>query len=181
MRTTVAAVIAVAAALAVAGCGSTAGQTSAAARYGPRSSPIAMSRCMRANGLTNFPDPQSTTGGEGFPGGVIATSADSLVVDGITFAGPAYERAAKACAAYLPPGGPPPKLSAQQLQRVLAFARCMRHNGVPSFSDPDANRTGPLRTGGTQAALPAADSPAFQHAAQVCGVGSHRGISLSAP
>jgi hypothetical protein len=53
--------------------------------------------------------------------------------------GQAMERAQNACRKYLPGGGPPPLTPAQQAQRtkaLLAFAKCMRKHGVPSFPDP---------------------------------------------
>jgi hypothetical protein len=60
----------------------------------------------------------------------------SLVVDGITFAGPALRTAQTACAEYLPPKGPPSALSANQKAAALANAECMRKHGVPNFPDP---------------------------------------------
>jgi hypothetical protein len=152
-------------AVALGACGGS-GSTSNAStgRYGPASSPAALSRCMRANRVSGFPDPIAMPGGgEGLP--LMVTSDDSLIAEGQTFAGPAVRSAERACKAYLPPaGGPPPKVRTQQLRQELAFARCMRAHGVPSFPDPSSS--------GAQAGLPAGinpQSPAFRSAARVCG------------
>src|SRR5580704_8511409 len=69
-------------------------------------SPVNMSRCMRANGLKNFPDPTQGSGGLGFNG--IIRLPDGLQVDGITFDGPAAQKALKACSPYFQAKGPPP-------------------------------------------------------------------------
>jgi hypothetical protein len=57
----------------------------------------------------------------------------SRPANGQTFAGPVLRSAELVCKAHLPPaGGPSPKDRAQQLRRELAFARCMRADGVPN-------------------------------------------------
>ncbi len=154
-------------AVVLAGCGGSGSNPSASTgRYGPANSPASLSRCMRANRVSGFPDPIAVPGGgEGLP--LMVTSDDSLIAEGHTFAGPAVRSAERVCAAYLPPaGGPPPKVRAQQLRQELAFARCMRAHGVPNFPDPSSS--------GAQAGPPAGidpQSPAFQTAARVCGAG----------
>ena len=132
---------------------------------------------MRANGVSGFPDPREgpNGGGVGFPGGLMVTGSDSMVVMGVPFSGPALLHAKKACKAYLPPaGGPPPQVAASQRRRALAFARCMRAHGVPNFPDPTLSGGGP-------AGLPAGvdpQSPAFRSAARVCGAGGTGNISI---
>jgi hypothetical protein len=157
----------------LAACGSSAPRTSASGAYGAKSSPAALSKCMRANGLSGFPDPVAGPGGVGLP---LSVNADgSLTADGQTFAGPALKSAERACREYLPPaGGPPPQMAASQRRRALAFARCMRAHGVPSFPDPSFSGTG-------RAQLPAAvdpQSPAFRSAARVCGGGGAGNFSI---
>lgn len=157
-------VLAGAGALALAGCG---GATLPAGATNPSSSnsPIALSNCMRSHGVPNFPD---ATGG-----GLTVTQVvggASMTIDGITFSGPAFQAAEKACKKYLPfGGGQPPSLTASQKRRILLRAQCMRTHGVPNFPDP----TFPA-TGGPKAPPPARsgvnpESPAFKHAAQACG------------
>jgi hypothetical protein len=122
---------------------------------------------MRANGLSNFPDPRSgPDGGEvGFPGGFIITSSDSIDVMGTPFSGPAVVHAEKACKEFMPPSGPPPTISASQKAAMIANARCMRKHGVPNFPDPTFS--GNHITIGDGDANP--DSPAFKRAAAACG------------
>jgi hypothetical protein len=91
------ALVAAGCALSVAACGGSSTGTSSSP-YGPKSSPVALSKCMRANGLSNFPDPSAGPGSEGFNGILTSVGGHSLIVDGITFAGPALETAQKACA-----------------------------------------------------------------------------------
>jgi hypothetical protein len=141
------------------------------APYGPKSSPYSLSKCMRANGLSHFPDPAQGSGGLGFPGGVIISIQGDLVVDGVSFSGPALKQAEGACKSYLPGGGaPPPTISAEAKKQAVKFAECMRANGVPNFPDPSFNAPG--SAGNKQRTLSFdTSSPAFEHATKVCGDG----------
>jgi len=132
------------------------------------SSPIAMSRCMRAHGLSNFPDPQQGSGGLGFPGGVLVTQDGSMTVDGVSFSGPALKAAEKGCRQFLPgAGGPPPPISTARRQAMLANAACMRKHGVPNFADPTFPAHGGVELHLGPGINP--QSPAFQAAAKACG------------
>jgi hypothetical protein len=157
------------AALTLAACGSSSKHTGGETPYGPKSSPYAMSKCFRENGVSGFPDPSAgPSGGVGF-NGVGFGSNGSIVVDGKLFNGPVVRAADKACRAFLP-SGPPPKLSASQEHQMVAMAECMRTHGVPNFPDPtfaNGQPTGP----GPQ--IPA-NSPAFIQAAKHCGGGNVR-------
>ena len=124
---------------------------------------------MRANGLTDFPDPSQGSGGIGFPGGVGFSVEGYLTVNGVTFKGPALKAASRACKIYLPPSGPPPAMSASAKRQALKLAQCMRANGVPNFPDPGSG--GPATGQARQVPVPNADAPAFRHAVQVCGKG----------
>ncbi len=128
----------------VAGCGSsspsptiahlsTGKGASSASSEGSSSSPespaklqqamIAFAKCMRSNGVPNFPDPNASGG---FP-----------LRAGIDPRSPAVSAARAKCRQFLPPGpgsGPPP--SPQTLARFLNIARCMRQHGVYDFPDP---------------------------------------------
>lgn len=162
------AVAAVGCAVAIAACGGSASKLAGpSSPYGPASSPIAMSRCMRANGVSGFPDPREgpNGGGVGFPGGLIVTGSGSMVVMGVPFSGPALLHAEKACKEYLPPGGPPPAVSESQKEAAIANAECMRKHGVPNFPDPT------FSGGSINAALGGVNpqSPAFKQAAAACG------------
>lgn len=165
-----------ASAAALSACGSSAAPATvdAAGNSGPgttSSSELAFARCMRANGVPNFPDS---------PGGAIriqqsatAGSGQSLSVNGVPVNAPAFRSAMKKCQRYAPQGAP---VSAQQVAqiraRALAMARCMRSHGVPNFPDPIVE-TGPgghgigIRIGGPGSGLDPS-SPAFQAASKIC-------------
>jgi hypothetical protein len=91
-------------------------------------SAVAYARCMRSNGVPNFPDPS--------PGGGFLFHASRGLISS-----PLFKAAQAKCQKLLPggglPGGPgsePP--SAQTLARFLRIARCMRQRGVYDFPDP---------------------------------------------
>lgn len=160
--------------LVLAGCGgSSSGGGAGATTPAPNSSssPVGMSRCMRAHGLSTFPDPSAGAGGEGFNG--IDRVAGGLIVDGISFTGPAAQAAMRACSRFLTPSGaPPPQPTAAQKQAALRFAECMRSHGVPNFADPDFSST-PRQPKTTQSNVNP-QSPAFQRAVRACGGGLRR-------
>jgi hypothetical protein len=104
-----------------------------------------------------------------FPGGLLVTSSDSMVVMGIPFSGPALLHAEKACKEYLPPGGPPPavsesqKVAANRQRRVHARARrvelprpdvlrrpaqCRAWRGQPTIAGVQAGRGSVRGVGG---------------------------------
>jgi hypothetical protein len=127
------------------------------------SSTLAFSKCMRANGVPNFPDLSSN-------GMLIQGNAQTMSVNGVSVSAPAFQAARAQCQKYLPSVHASPAQTAQQRQRGLKFAKCMRSHGVPNFPDPEVI-TGP---GGRQEAyLPGIDpqSPAFQGGARACGGG----------
>ncbi len=62
-------VLVVGCSVAIAACGTSGSKPSdTAGVYGARASPVALSKCMRANSVSNFPDPTMGSGGEGFRG-----------------------------------------------------------------------------------------------------------------
>ncbi len=143
----------------------------AAATTNPSAAALTLSQCMHSHGIKNFPDPTNGPGGAGLSLGT-SPGSGTVIADGITFSGPAFDAAAKACAKLLPGGGgPPPPLTAQQKQKALEFAACMRAHGVPNFPDP----TFAPGSGANAARHPPAgvdpSSPAFQRAATACGGG----------
>jgi len=93
----------------------------------PASAALAFARCMRANGVPNFPDPQ--------PGGGFVFNAN-----GINPSAPAVSAAQAKCHNLMSGGPPGPgsktHASAQTLAKLLAIAQCMRSHGVPQFPDP---------------------------------------------
>jgi hypothetical protein len=106
------------------------GPTSAAAA-GPdalHSAGLAFAKCMRSNGVPNFPDPS--------PGGGLLFSTA-----GVNPAAPAVTTARAKCQKLLPSGGPAAPgstthPSAQTMAKLLTIARCMRQHGIAEFPDP---------------------------------------------
>jgi hypothetical protein len=157
-------------ALCAAGCGSTgapSGTVTNAGAPGPNGQGAALqfAKCMRANGVSNFPDP----------------SGGGIQISPTISSSPAFGSAQKACNKYLPNAGQPPVTSAADQQRALAFAKCMRSHGEPDFPDPTVRA--PSGSPGPDQAIislrgmtfelgPGISplSPAFQQAASDCGI-----------
>lgn len=118
---------------------------------------VAFARCMRSNGVPNWPDPNSS--------GVFDKS--KLTSQQLGASTSKVQAAQGACSHDLPNGGSGP--TAAQLQQTkaqaLRYSQCVRAHGVPSFPDPDS--TGripdPVSVGIDQG------SPKFRAANQACG------------
>ena len=167
---------ALAAAMTIAACGSDtpSGSTASSStsptsgKSGPPSHPKAagsteaFSKCMRANGVPNFPDLGSN-------GMEIAAGKGTLSINGVSVNAPAYKAARPKCRKYLPHQQVTQEQATQLYQHALTFAKCMRRNGVPDYPDPQANSS----SGGNQAGhLPPSinpSAPGFQTAAKTCG------------
>ena len=180
-------------ALALAGCGGSSGPgvahlasakgASAASSESRGSSPegparaeqaaLAYAKCMRANGVPSFPDPNA---GGGFLFHARAGLSSS----------PSFKAAQAKCHKLLPEGpgsGPPP--SAQKLAQFLKVSQCMRKNGVYDFPDPRISvPRNPFGSGagvisdieGVILVFPSTinqQSPAFTRAAAVCAFPLH--------
>lgn len=149
-------------ALAVAACGSSHKPKAQDAAF---TQSLKFSDCMRAHGVSNFPDPSA--------GGGISLGP------GLNPQSPSFQAAQKACSKYQPTGGGPPKMSASERRKAVKFAACMRANGEPDFPDPTLGSATPsgsspiLALRGMFFQLPPGlnpVSPAFQQAASRCGV-----------
>jgi hypothetical protein len=133
------AVFALLATLALAGCAPTAptGVASLDGGTGSTSSPqatdepsqgdqVKFAECMREHGI-DMPDPDpSEDGGFGImiPQGTSKEAADAAI---------------EACKEFMPNGGEPPHLNAEELAAMREFAKCMRENGIENFPDPSAD------------------------------------------
>jgi hypothetical protein len=90
--------------------------------------------CMRDNGVSEFPDPDAS-GGLTIDGVLNGSSLDPSA--------PAWKQAIGACKDLQPPGFTGDHdVSAEEQEARLAFAQCIRDNGVEDFPDP--TRGGPL-------------------------------------
>lgn len=125
-------------ALIVTGCSSGASTTDAttatAAGESGRSAPssardraVRFAECMRKNGVDGFPDPNAD--GELTVDGVL--NGSSIDPDGL-----AWKQALSACQELQPSGFTGHQRNAEQQRTALAFAQCIRENGVADFPDP---------------------------------------------
>jgi hypothetical protein len=127
-------------------CGSS--SSNEAASPGDRDQAIAYARCMRDNGVADFPDPDS----EGRFRGLGHEQQGS----------PQFRAAQEACRD-LAPGGEHEKLGDPAfVEQMREFSQCMRENGLPDFPDPDAQ--GRLRGAGHEQQ----DTPQYRAAAEAC-------------
>jgi hypothetical protein len=127
-----------------------------------RDKAMKFAECMRDNGVSEFPDPDAS-GGLTIDGVVNGSSLDPSTA--------AWKEAIGACKDLQPPGFTGPgEVTAEEQEERLAFAQCMRDNGVEDFPDPTED--GPLidTTRIPSAAGRGARSiPGFDAAAQTCG------------
>jgi hypothetical protein len=119
----------------VAGCGGTAPKapaSSSAPIKDPKQAAYKFSACMRAHGVSNFPDPVVHQSGNSMSIGIR--------VDPTITGSPAFKSAQAACQSIMPGPMSPAQQAAQEhlkAEHVISFARCMRAHGVTNFPDPD--------------------------------------------
>jgi hypothetical protein len=145
----------------VAGAGSSKPGAKSANGSAERSA-LAYSKCMRAHGLPDFPDPNSK--------GEIQLDAgpgSDLGPDS-----PQFNKAQHACRSLEPVA--PPAQQRRNYEQALKFAKCMRSHGVP-LADPKPPSSGPQTqshsgSGQSNGNSPGVDpnSPQFQRAQQAC-------------
>jgi hypothetical protein len=90
---------------------------------------LAFSRCMRAHGISDFPDPSSQGGIalNGGPGSDLNPSS------------PRFKAANNACKPLLPPQkAMSPAQQAAAKAQALKYAQCMRAHGISDFPDPNS-------------------------------------------
>jgi hypothetical protein len=139
------------------GSGTTTSPLTAAQLHASYERKLALAKCMRAHGVTDFPDPGSPGGGR-------------LIVQPGGSDAPALRGAMQACRKYAPAGlARSEKISASAKRAALGEAACMRSHGVPNFPDPSFPTTGGIVTNLPKGVNFA--SPAFQAAQHTCGGG----------
>ncbi len=134
------------------GQGTQTAQTASASNSPDADGPFKYSKCMRENGVPDFPDPK-TNGGGGF---------SLSLPEGTDRA--KTEEAEKKCRQFMPNGGQPQKPSPEMVESARKMAQCMRDNGYPDFPDPDEN--GGIKIEGGQGLDP--KDPKFQEAHKKC-------------
>jgi len=159
----------VAAALGLATCGSGASGSNAGGTSGPNTGgtastnvapakALAYARCMRAHGLTSFPDPVAAPGG-GSSFHMRVTPGSSLNPDS-----PRFQAANAACKAFSPFDSLTPAQQAVANAKALRYSRCMRSHGIGSYPDPNGHGTIQVASG--SGIDPTA--PGFQQAEHAC-------------
>jgi hypothetical protein len=117
----------------------------------PKNAGLEYARCMRSHGVPNFPDPDSS-------GGLVLPPNGSVDPNS-----PQFQSAQQACQDKVKSQFPPQAPPAQDREKLLRYAACMRSHGVPDFPDPrsdgalaiDASKVDP-------------NSPQFKAADQAC-------------
>lgn len=141
------------------------GSTSAATQVPQGKADIlAYAKCMRENGMPDFPDPQPG-GGLGLPPGVDPTS-------------PEFRKTEDKCRHFMGPDQE--KRNGEQTwpsAEKLKYAQCMRDNGVPKFPDPDAQGGFKFKEGGSVDP----QSPQFKKAEAVCAKYQPQNIARTGP
>lgn len=131
-----------------------------------RAQPEKFSSCMRAHGVTNFPDP------------VVNGNKVSISINPSISGNPHFASAQQACSYLMPKlaQGRPQPLTPQQQQDYLRAAACMRTHGFPNFADPD------FSGGGVHLTLPPGidqSSPGVARAIHTCQKLIPRGLPYS--
>jgi hypothetical protein len=143
-------------ALLVAACSSP-GAGAAPGGGSAKHSALAFSRCMRAHGITAFPDP-NTQGG-------LELNAGSGT--GLDPKSPQFKAAWKACRPLMPSGAPlSPAQQAEARAQALKYSRCMRGHGISDFPDP--NSQGNLQVQANAGSDLDPHNPRFQAANRAC-------------
>ncbi|MFT4085363.1 MAG: hypothetical protein QM638_22510 [Nocardioides sp.] len=147
-RRTITALVAATGLVLLAGCGNGTGPSvaslspsgatgssspSASGSVGTTRSALAYAECMRAHGVTDFPDPNAD--GE--------IQLDTEPGSDLEASNPTFKAADAACKSLLPNQGKQP---AHLKEDNLKYARCMRAHGVTDFPDPAADGTLQLKS-----------------------------------
>lgn len=111
-----------------AGCGSNApaetstakASSGAGTKLSARDQAVKFAECIRAHGVSDFPDPD----------------AKNQFEYGVSVSPAVWNRATTACKDLQPPGTLSAKRTPKQQAGALEFAQCMRDNGVKDFPDP---------------------------------------------
>jgi len=157
-------------ALVAAACSSPAspGTGAGPAHGSAKQSALAYSRCMRAHGITGFPDPDSQ-GNFALPKSGPGTKFDPK--------SPQFKAANNACKSLMPGGQMDPAQQAAAQAQALKYARCMRGHGISDFPDPSSK-------GNFDFAVPKGSSsdldphnPRFQAASKACLRGNGGSVS----
>ena len=118
---------------------------------------LSFSRCMRAHGLTGYPDPREA-------GGQITMTVHVGPGSKLNSHSPWYQAAQNACRSFSPAGNLTTAQKAAANARALKYSRCMRSHGISSYPDPNGQGTLVVQAGGGIDP----SSPQFQNAQKAC-------------
>lgn len=121
---------------------SAAAPTASSSSGSSQSGPVAFAQCVRAHGVTDFPDPQN----------------GHFIISGAAESNPNFQSAVQACQDLLGPGGIG---GGSNSSAMLNYAHCIQTHGVPQFPDPSAN-------GALDIPASVQNDPQFQKAQQDC-------------
>ncbi|MFC8825466.1 hypothetical protein ACFT9I_08935 [Streptomyces sp. NPDC057137] len=110
-------------------------------------------KCMRENGVPDFPDPNFSSGG--------GVSLDMPVGTDPKLA----EAAQQKCVGLLPSSGDVEKADPEITKQLLAYSKCMRDKGITKFPDPSSN--GHLEINNDELGISTTD-PKYKAAEQHC-------------
>jgi hypothetical protein len=129
-----------------------------ASQTSSKASPLAFSRCMRAHGIHDFPDPDTQ-------GRLTIQAGPGSDMDPQS---PTFQHAQQACQSLQPK--PSPARQAQMQANALKFSQCMRSHGVHDFPDPTTQSGGGvgIRIQGGKGGDLDPQSPVFQAAQKAC-------------
>jgi hypothetical protein len=122
----------------------------------PYQKALAYAQCIRAHGIPNYPDPNSS-GQFYVPNG--STDGPGNVSNAVR------DAATRACRRLLPPSMPGPAQASQGANTThmsLQFAECMRSHGAPNYPDPNPDGSFTLPRGANP------QSPQWQAAERDC-------------
>jgi hypothetical protein len=155
----------IAVSLCAAACGGGSGSDPSASQGGSNAAAktVAYAECMRAHGVTNYPEPGSSEG----------------IVD-LNMGSPTFRSAQSKCSSLSPMPAIKTQATEQQITQALETTNCMRDHGVPDFPDPIVTATIPAPTpdysqdysDGILFKIPSSimNSPAFGAATKACDV-----------
>lgn len=115
---------------------------------------LAYAKCMRAHGVTEFPDPERSNGG-------IRMKVDKKIMQN-----PKFTSASQACRSLQPGNGDNGGGGKVDATKIGPWAQCIRDNGVPNFADPK-NKGNALEIDFTGTGVDP-QSPAFEKALRAC-------------
>ena len=132
----------------------TSSSSAAAGGEGGDGDQVKFAKCMRENGLPDFPDPDTTD----------PHRFSIMIPEGTPKA--TVDKAMAACKAFMPNGGERRPVDPAITAQLRKLSKCMRENGFPDFPDPGADGGIQIENKGGTGIDP--DSAEFKKAEETC-------------